>query len=104
LAIRSYSHHWCRDSILKSAFVILNSFPLTFIIALQVRRWDVASGVNTDTYNGSKVVSSIASSSGSPDVVAFGGSDKALRVWDSRSRKGEGLAVQVSRPLARCIC
>lgn len=53
------------------------------------------SGINTDTYNGSKAVSSIASSSGNPDVVAFGGADKALRIWDSRSRKGEGLAVQV---------
>ena len=55
----------------------------------------MGSGINIDTYNGSKAVSSIASSSGNPDVVAFGGSDKALRVWDSRSRKGEGLAVQV---------
>ncbi len=59
-----------------------------------VRRWDAATGVNTDTYNGSKVVSSVASSSGGPDVVAFGGADRALRVWDSRSRKGEALAVQ----------
>ncbi|GAX79465.1 hypothetical protein CEUSTIGMA_g6906.t1 [Chlamydomonas eustigma] len=59
-----------------------------------VRRWDVGTGINTDTYNGSKVVSTVASCSSSPDVVAFGGSDKALRVWDSRSKKGEGLAVQ----------
>ena len=66
-------------------------------MALQVRRWDVATGINTDTYNGSKVISSVASSSGAPDVAAFGGSDRALRVWDSRSRKGEGLAVQVGR-------
>ena len=66
-------------------------------IALQVRRWDVATGINTDTYNGSKVISSVASSSGAPDVAAFGGSDRTLRVWDSRSRKGEGLAVQVGR-------
>lgn len=40
------------------------------------------------------MVNSVASSLGAPDVVAFGGSDKALRIWDSRSRK-EGLAVQV---------
>ena len=60
-----------------------------------VRRWDAATGINTDTYNGSKVVYSVASTPGAPDIVAFGGSDKALRVWDSRSRKGEGMAVQV---------
>lgn len=59
-----------------------------------VRRWDVETGINTDTYNGSKVVHSVASQGpGSPDVVAFGGADRALRVWDSRSRKGEGLQV-----------
>ena len=67
------------------------------LFRLQVRRWDVATGINTDTYNGSKVVASVASSSSNPDVVAFGGSDRVLRIWDSRSSKGEGLAVQVSK-------
>jgi len=59
-----------------------------------VRRWDVATGVNTETYNGSKAVHSAAACHKSPDVVAFGGADRVLRVWDSRSRKGEALAVQ----------
>lgn len=63
----------------------------------QVRRWDVATGINVETYNGSKVVTSVASCSSSPDVVAFGGSDRCLRVWDSRTSRGEALAVQVRR-------
>ena len=59
-----------------------------------VRRWDVETGINTDTYNGSKVVHSLATCDRQSDLVAFGGADRSLRVWDSRSRKGEGLQVQ----------
>ncbi|KAG1674240.1 hypothetical protein FOA52_013860 [Chlamydomonas sp. UWO 241] len=58
-----------------------------------VRRWDVPTGVCTDTYNGSKALHACAASSASPDVVAFGGADRALRLWDCRSRKGDALAV-----------
>eukprot|EP00775_Hariotina_reticulata_P001760 gene1760-2100_t len=67
-----------------------------------VRRYDVETQTNTDTYNGSKAVYAVAaacsdSSSSSPmssDIVALGGSDKVLRIWDSRSVKGEALAVR----------
>eukprot|EP00879_Flechtneria_rotunda_P011935 GHRR01012466.1.p1 GENE.GHRR01012466.1~~GHRR01012466.1.p1 ORF type:complete len:324 (+),score=143.69 GHRR01012466.1:1251-2222(+) len=70
-----------------------------------VRRYDVETRANIDTYNGSKAIYAIAapttaganapsSSSGSSDVVAFGGSDRVLRIWDTRSVKGEGLAVK----------
>ncbi len=38
----------------------------------------------------------MASSPAAPSVVAFGGADRALRVWDCRARVGEALAV---RPL-----
>jgi ribosome biogenesis protein YTM1 len=69
-----------------------------------VRRYDVETQANTDTYNGSKAVYAVAaaghdnSSSSSSlvnsNVVALGGSDKVLRIWDSRAVKGEALAVR----------
>lgn len=60
-----------------------------------VRRYDVESRTNTDTYNGSKAVYAVAApADGSSSVVAFGGSDKVLRVWDTRGVSGEGLAVK----------
>jgi ribosome biogenesis protein YTM1 len=68
----------------------------------QVRRWDVSTGINTDTYNGSKVVCSLAcphestgTGVGAPgSIVAFGCSDRVVRVWDARSRQGEALSVK----------
>jgi ribosome biogenesis protein YTM1 len=61
-----------------------------------VRRFDVESRTNTDTYNGSKAVYAVAAPAdgGSSSVVAFGGSDRVLRVWDARGVSGEGLAVK----------
>lgn len=60
-----------------------------------VRRFDVESSTNTDTYNGSKAVYAVAApADGSSNVVAFGGSDRVLRVWDTRRVSGEGLAVK----------
>lgn len=65
-----------------------------------VRRYDAETRTNTDTYNGSKAIYAVAaaaaagSSSTSSDVVAFGGSDKVLRIWDTRSVKGEVLDVK----------
>lgn len=57
--------------------------------------WDVESAINTDTYNGSKAICSVACSQQSPTVVAFGASDRTLRVWDVRRRtSGEALAVK----------
>lgn len=67
-----------------------------------VRRYDVETRTNTDTYNGSKAVYAVAapaaagdggSGGGSSDVVAFAGSDRVLRIWDTRGVAGEGLAV-----------
>lgn len=60
-----------------------------------VRRYDVDTGINTDTYNGSKAVHAVAASAaGSNSIVAFGGADTVLRVWDPRATKGEALAVK----------
>ncbi|KAG2450685.1 hypothetical protein HYH02_004524 [Chlamydomonas schloesseri] len=59
-----------------------------------VRRWDVSSGAAADTYNGSKAVLCIASHAASPTLVAFGCSDRALRLWDTRGKSGsDALAV-----------
>ncbi|GIL44920.1 hypothetical protein Vafri_2370 [Volvox africanus] len=59
-----------------------------------VRRWDVASGIAADTYNGSKAVLCLASHGSAPHLVAFGCSDRALRLWDTRGKSGsETLAV-----------
>jgi ribosome biogenesis protein YTM1 len=61
----------------------------------------VETGINTDTYNGSKAVFAVAapaggdaSSSSGPSVVAFGGSDNYLRLWDQRVPSGEAVAVK----------
>jgi WD40 repeat protein len=61
-----------------------------------VRRYDVEARTNTDTYNGSKAVYAVAAPSdgSSSSIVAFGGSDRVLRVWDARGVSGEGLAVK----------
>lgn len=63
-----------------------------------VRRYDVETRTNTDTYNGSKAIYAVAAADAaagsSSDVVALAGADKVLRVWDTRSVKGEGLAVK----------
>jgi ribosome biogenesis protein YTM1 len=66
-----------------------------------VRRFDVESGRNTVTHNGSKAVYAVAAAAdaaaaggaGSADVVAFAGGDRVLRFWDSRSGAGEALAI-----------
>ncbi|KAF6248797.1 WD40-repeat-containing domain protein [Scenedesmus sp. NREL 46B-D3] len=63
--------------------------------------------INTDTYNGSKAVYAVAapaaadaeagassSSSSSSSIVAIGGADRVLHIWDTRSSKGEALAVR----------
>lgn len=59
-----------------------------------VRRWDAETGSNTDTYNGSKAVFAVAAPAGTSGVVAFAGSDRVLRIWDSRA-VGEALAVKL---------
>ncbi len=69
------------------AFVHVHDLPS--LCPGQVRRWDVNSAAATDTYNGSKAVTCVATHGSSPNVVAFGCSDRALRVWDTRARGTE---------------
>jgi ribosome biogenesis protein YTM1 len=61
-----------------------------------VRRWDAVTGDAAEVYNGSKAVLCVASSSETPDVVAFGGADRCVRVWDTRAapRAGDALALR----------
>lgn len=55
---------------------------------------------NTETLNHNKAVYCVAaahsgsSSGGGAGLVAFGGAERALRVWDLRTRAGEGLALR----------
>ncbi|PNH01193.1 Ribosome biogenesis protein WDR12 [Tetrabaena socialis] len=55
-----------------------------------VRRWDVEAGVAADTHSGSKTVLALASHAACPQLLAFGCTDCALRIWDSRARAGGG--------------
>lgn len=67
-----------------------------------VRLWDVGASRAVATYNGSKAVYAVAAAPGSSSgggggagghVIAFGGAEGALRVWDARA-KGEALSVR----------
>ncbi|KAK9821782.1 hypothetical protein WJX81_002702 [Elliptochloris bilobata] len=59
-----------------------------------VRRWDVGSGANTDTLNASKAVYCVAAppEGAGAGLVAFGGAERVLRLWDPRTAPGEALA------------
>ena len=58
----------------------------------QVRRWDVETGIATDTLNSGNAVYAVATAPrDSNGVVAFGGAERALRLWDSRARGTENL-------------
>ena len=53
---------------------------------MQVRVWDVATGVNHSTLNHNKAVHCVAAAPAGGAPVAFGGAEAALRLWDPRSR------------------
>jgi len=60
----------------------------------QVRRWDVESGAATDTLNASKAVYCVAApprDASGAGLVAFGGAERVLRLWDPRTAPGEAL-------------
>ncbi|EFN51158.1 hypothetical protein CHLNCDRAFT_141384 [Chlorella variabilis] len=59
-----------------------------------VRLWDVETAAASDTHHHNKAVHCVAAAPGGAGLVAFGGAEKALRVWDPRVRSGEGLAVR----------
>jgi WD40 repeat protein len=57
-----------------------------------VRRWDVETGIAIDTLNSGNAVYAVATAAqDSTGVVAFGGAERALRLWDSRARGTENL-------------
>ena len=60
---------------------------------VQVRRWDVDAGANTDTLNASKAVYCVAAppEGAGAGLVAFGGAERVLRLWDPRTAPGEAL-------------
>ncbi|KAL0040515.1 hypothetical protein WJX77_009487 [Trebouxia sp. C0004] len=52
-----------------------------------IRRWDAETLINTDIHNGNKAIYCIAAAAAAASVVAFGGADRAWRLWDSRQSK-----------------
>lgn len=66
---------------------------------MQVRRWDVNTGVNTDTLNTSNAVYAVATAPNDANgVVAFGGADRMLRFWDSRAAEADQLVRALTPP------
>lgn len=54
--------------------------------------------MNTDTHNSNKAIYCVAAATGSASVVAFGGADRAWRLWDRRqSRKEDMVGVLLAR-------
>ena len=47
--------------------------------------------MNTEVHNSNKAIYCIAASAASTAVVAFGGADRAWRLWDSRQSKKEDM-------------
>ena len=47
--------------------------------------------VNTETHNSNKAIYCIATAAFSSTVVAFGGADRAWRLWDSRQSRKEDM-------------
>ncbi len=65
---------------------------MTWYPCVQVRRWDVQTGVTTDTLNSGIAVYAVATAPrDGTGIVAFGGAERALRLWDSRARSTENL-------------
>ena len=69
--------------------------------SVQVHQWDVATASKVDSLHTVKAIYCIhARANGSGAVVAFGGADRALRIWDTRSRTGDDLVRMLSAALA----
>ncbi len=47
--------------------------------------------MNTDIHNSNKAIYCIAASAAAASVVAFGGADRAWRLWDSRQSKKDDM-------------
>lgn len=72
--------HTCRDGTVLAHMCLLS----------QVRRWDAQTLVNTDTHNSNKALYCIAAVAGSASV-AYGGADRAWRLWDRRQSRKEDM-------------
>ena len=58
--------------------------------------------VNTDTHNSSKAIYCVAAAAKSAAVVAFGGADRAWRLWDRRQSRKEDM-VKLLAGLNECV-
>lgn len=75
-----FAQHLCHHGIVRIRLVLL-----------QIRRWDAQTMVITETHNSNKAVYCIAAAASSSTVVAFGGADRAWRLWDSRQSRKEDM-------------
>ena len=56
---------------------------------LQVKQWDTETTACVDTFSGSRAWYCIAAAPADQQLVAFGGADKALHLWDPRAQHTE---------------
>ncbi|KAL5496249.1 hypothetical protein EMCRGX_G012494 [Ephydatia muelleri] len=56
-----------------------------------IRLWDMATGVNKSTLNGSKVFHDIDQSIALPHLITSANSDKLVRIWDKRINSGSAV-------------
>ena len=55
----------------------------------QVRRWDAEMCTCTERHDGAKPVYSVAAAPAGSQLVAFGGAERALHIWDPRTPTGK---------------
>jgi len=55
----------------------------------QVRIWDAEMCTCTERHDGSKAVYSVAAAPAGSQLVAYGGAERALHVWDPRTPTGK---------------
>ena len=66
----------------------------------QVRRWDAEMCTCTERHDGAKPVYSVAAAPGGSQLVAFGGAERALHIWDPRTPTGKEKVCQNQSPLS----
>ena len=59
--------------------------------------------VNTDIHNSNKAIYCIAAAANSASAVAFGGADRAWRLWDRRQSRKEDMVTSLAEFPHHCF-